>query len=194
MDVMGTQPSFLFPPHSSAGLPGHSVPAACLLVAREQLVCLYFFLDAGSAPAHHPLLVIAIGTRLHCPSAGFLFFFFLECVHRVRGGAAAVVGHGAAALVRAPRSPGPSACFYPGRAILFPLPPISCSVSSVPPLGVAGWLHIGVARRLLPGGRVMVAPCFARPCLYSFSCRPLVSSASAALSCQYFFQRKRTRL
>lgn len=76
VDVMGTQPSFLFPPHSSAGLPGHSVPAACLLVAREQLVCLYFFLDAGSAPAHHPLLVIAIGTRLHCPSAGFLFFFF----------------------------------------------------------------------------------------------------------------------
>lgn len=76
VDVMGTQPSFLFPLHSSAGLPGHSVPAACLLVAREQLVCLYFFLDAGSAPAHHPLLVIAIGTRLHCPSAGFLFFFF----------------------------------------------------------------------------------------------------------------------
>lgn len=39
------------------------------------------FLDAGSAPAHHPLLVIAIGTRLHCPSAGFLVcFFWSACI------------------------------------------------------------------------------------------------------------------
>lgn len=76
VDVVGTWPCFLFPPHSSAGLPGRFVPAARLLVVLEQPVCLFFFLDAGSAPAREPLLVIAISTRLHCPSAGFLAFFF----------------------------------------------------------------------------------------------------------------------
>lgn len=63
-------------PPPSAGLPGRCDPAARLFVVWEQPVCHHFFLDAGSAPTRQSLLVIAVGIRLLCTSAGFLAFSF----------------------------------------------------------------------------------------------------------------------